>query len=94
MIKIRAVAPQLQSTIYSQKEKEKMPFAFEKLNVYKKAVNFAENISVQTSNFPKDFTFFLITQKKRHPYQLIVWMPVINLTRPSSSDKSVYRLKP
>lgn len=42
-----------------------MPFDFEKLEVYKKAVNFANRVYNLTKRFPKDEQFGIISQIRR-----------------------------
>ena len=42
-----------------------MPFDFEKLEVYKKAVNFANEIYNLTKSFPKDEQFGIVSQLRR-----------------------------
>jgi four helix bundle protein len=42
-----------------------MPFKFENLNVWKKALNFSSDIHVLTGTFPKEEMFILSTQIKR-----------------------------
>jgi len=41
-----------------------MPFDFEKLEVYKKAIDFANDIYNLTKKFPKDEQFGITSQKK------------------------------
>ena len=42
-----------------------MPFDFEKLEVYKKAVNFANDVYSLTKKFPKDEQFGIVSQIRR-----------------------------
>ena len=53
----------LLTTFYSQKENA-VAFAFEKLNVYQKSVNFADEICSLTSSFPRGY-YFLVDQLNR-----------------------------
>jgi len=41
-----------------------MPFLFEKLDVYQKSIQFAEDISKSTDTFPKG-TYYLVDQLNR-----------------------------
>lgn len=63
-----------------------MPFDFEKLEVYKKAVNFANEIYALTKKFPKEEQFGIISQIRRAAVSV-----ALNLAEGSGRSKREFK---